>query len=67
MTASRCLHHAQRISAMPVAAWAGETQQLPTDCGHDDCTTRDCRKVCQTWLRMQFKIRRSMKKRGTAA
>jgi hypothetical protein len=54
MTISRCLHHAQRIGALPIAKWAAEANALPERCEHDDCSTGNCRKVCQDWLRMQF-------------
>jgi hypothetical protein len=58
MTASRCLHHAQRIGQLPTSQWAAEVKALPTRCEHDDCTHGDCQKVCQDWLRMQFQMRK---------
>jgi len=58
MTASRCLHHAQRIGALPTSQWAAEVKALPEQCGNDDCTHGNCQKVCQDWLRMQFQMKR---------
>jgi hypothetical protein len=60
MTVSRCLHEAQRIAALPMDQWAPEAKQLPEQCGNDDCTTGNCRAVCQDWLRMQFRIRQGL-------
>jgi len=62
MTISRCLHHAQRIAALPQSEWAKETNALPERCEHDDCSTGNCRKVCQDWLRMQFLMMRTKKR-----
>lgn len=62
MTASRCLHEAQRIAQMPTTKWAGEVMKLPTACGNADCTTGNCQAVCQTWLKVQFGRMRYMKR-----
>ena len=62
MTISRCLHHAQRIAALPSHKWAAETKSLPTRCEHDDCSTGNCQKVCQDYLRMQFQIMRTKRR-----
>jgi len=64
MTLSHCLHHAQRIGVLPLDKWAGEVSKLPERCEYDDCTTGNCRKVCQDWLRMQFMMRRALRKIG---
>lgn len=58
MTASRCLHEAQRIAARPSGEWASEVMKLPTACGNADCTHGNCQTVCQGWLLMQFQINR---------
>lgn len=62
MTISRCLHHAQRIGALPLDKWAKEVEALPTRCEHGDCSTGNCQKVCQDWLRMQFLMLRTKKR-----
>lgn len=62
MTISRCLHHAQRIGALPFAQWAAETKALPERCEHDDCSTGNCREVCQDYLRMQFLMMRTKRR-----
>lgn len=62
MTISRCLHHAQRIGVLPIGEWAGEVAKLPTACGNDDCSHGNCQKVCQDWLRMQFMMKRDLRR-----
>lgn len=59
---SRCLNEAQRIAALPSHLWAAEVQQLPTACGNEDCSTGNCQKVCQDWLRMQFLMMRTKRR-----
>ena len=62
MPLSHCLHHAKRIGALPQSEWAKETNALPERCEHADCTTGNCRKVCQDYLRMQFLMMRTKKR-----
>lgn len=58
---SRCLTtHGQRIASLPIGKWKDEVLKLPTECENDDCTTRNCRELCQVWLRMQFRIKKAM-------
>ena len=62
---SYCLReHAQRIGALPLSEWKAEVAKLPERCEHDDCSTGNCRKVCQEWLRMQFMMRRDLRRMG---
>ena len=62
MTAFACSHHIARIGRLPSAQWRAEVDQLPADCGRDDCTTRNCQREVQSRLEMQWKIRRSKRK-----
>lgn len=59
---SHCLNEAMRIAALPQAKWAKETEALPERCEHDDCSTGNCRKVCQDYLRMQFLMMRTKRR-----
>jgi hypothetical protein len=58
---SRCLTtHGQRIAMLPISEWKEEVQKLPERCEHDDCSTGNCREICQVWLRGQFMAKRSL-------
>ena len=54
MTAYRCQHHIDRIAKLPSGEWKAEVAKLPTDCGNDDCTTRNCQVETTVRLRMQW-------------
>lgn len=55
--------HAVRIGSTPVETWAGQTESLPTECPHEDCTgSRSCRTTVQDYLRMQWKCMENQKK-----
>jgi hypothetical protein len=62
MTISYCLTEAQRIAQLPHGKWAKQVEALPTRCEHGDCSTGNCQKVCQDWLRMQFLTLRAKKR-----
>jgi hypothetical protein len=62
MNASRCLPEAQRIARLPTSQWAAEVKKLPEACGNADCTNGNCQAICQDWLKMQFNVRRYLKR-----
>lgn len=63
MSISRCLTtHGQRIALLPINQWKSEVDKLPERCEHADCSTRNCREICQVWLRGQFMARRCLRR-----
>ena len=62
MTAFCCFHEIRRISRLPSDQWKGEVEKLPTDCGDERCTTRNCQEEARTRLRMSWLIKRGGKR-----
>lgn len=63
MAATRCMGHAVRIGGTAVETWSQQTENLPTQCPHDDCTgPRNCRGIVEDYLRIQWRCMESTKK-----
>lgn len=62
MTAFCCLHHMTRIARLPHDQWKAEVEKLPTDCGNEQCTTRNCQEEVRGRLRMHWLIKRGNKR-----
>lgn len=52
-----------RIGHTPTDTWAQQTEGLPSECPHDDCTgPRSCRAIAEDYLRVQWKCMENMKR-----
>jgi len=57
MTVAHCFSKALQIAQHNRRDWPLMVEKLPTECNNADCTTKNCREVCKTWLRMQWRIK----------
>jgi hypothetical protein len=65
MSVSYCMKHTLDIARLPEAEWPAQIDALPDACDRADCgAPRSCRARAQDYLRMQWRIRRSLEDRG---